>query len=294
MNLKIKNLFVLFLLCLGFINSYAQSFPKISIQGTLKNSNGAAAPNGENLITFRLYNQISGGAILWSEDATVDVNGGIYSHYLGSVTPLNASDFSSTLYLGVKVGNIELTPRTELSYAPYAFAVFETICSGSVGDVKHSILNPTQFAQANGSCWVPMDGRLITGSKLGILLGITNLPDGSGLFLRAQEFAGAANNDPDRTSSSQIATIQNHSYTAHNHSLNDPGHGHSFNDKFPSTVGSSYDVAGGRTYIDPNTNNLSSENNTTFNSFANISVVYSGQTETRPKNINAWIYVRIN
>ena len=119
---------------------------KISIQGTLKDAKGAAVADGDQTVTFKLYDVFAGGTELWTETATVKVTGGIYSHYLGVVTPLNAAIFSKTLYLGISVGGLQLDPRIEMTYAPYAFAVQEVVCSGAVGDVKYSILNPAQFA----------------------------------------------------------------------------------------------------------------------------------------------------
>jgi hypothetical protein len=204
---------------------------------------------------------------------------------------LNTSNFSSTLYLGVVVGTIELSPRTELTYAPYAFAVFDSECSGSLGDVKYSMLNPVQFALQNGACWVPMDGRNITGSNLGNLMNINSLPDGGGLFLRAQEFAGAADRDQGRTSNSPIAVVQDHAILSHGHSLSDPGHGHTFNDKWRQHAGENYTVGGP---VNLGSTSLISETNTTNNVSADISINFTGGTETRPINVNAWIYIRIN
>ncbi len=270
----------------------AQVSPRVSIQGTLKDANGAAAIDSTYNITFRLYHQATGGSILWTETASVEVTGGIYSHYLGSVVPLNTSDFTSTLYLGVVVGTIELAPRTELTYAPYAFAVFDSECSGALGDIKHSMLNPTQFAAENGDCWVPMDGRSIAGSTLSTLMGINNVPDGGGLFLRAQEFSGGADYDPNRTSSSPIAVFQDQSFTSHNHSISDPSHGHSFDDKWRKISDNNYPVAGSLTLSSSGT--YVSVMNSTNNAQTGISLNSAGGSETRPKNINAWIYIRIN
>jgi hypothetical protein len=185
----VTTLFVLSFLFPNFLT--AQVPPRISIQGTLKDANGSSVADGTYTVTFRLYNQESGGTHLWQEEAPVQVVGGIYSHYLGVVEPLVAANFANTLYLGVRVGAFELTPRTELTYAPYTFSAntaqfalqaAKVTCSGAVGDVKYSILNPTQFAQENGDCWVPMDGRNIAGSRLAIIRGVNTVPDVSGVF----------------------------------------------------------------------------------------------------------------
>ena len=93
--------------------------PGINIQGILRDATGKTLDDGQYSVSFRLYTVRTGGMPVWQETADVDVSGGIFSHNLGSVTPLNAGDFSTTLYLGVKTNNFELTPRTELTYAPY-------------------------------------------------------------------------------------------------------------------------------------------------------------------------------
>ena len=289
--------FSLFLLIMLAFASQAQAQnPKISIQGTLKTADGATVGDGTYNVKFRLYNAINAaeGAQLWEEAATVDVVGGIYSHYLGSITALNAADFATTLFLGVKVGSYELTPRTELSYSPYSFAVYSTICSGALGDIKHSILNPTQFAAVNGACWVPMDGRSIVGSNLNALVpSMTNVPDGSGLFIRSQEFNGTPNNyDPNRDHTSPIATLQGEAVQTHGHNVSDPGHDHSYND---FRRGTTQVAAAESCCSDVGDNNGSDSGRTSGSDTTGISIPSTGNgPETRPKNLNFWVYIRIN
>jgi hypothetical protein len=237
---------LLYTLSLTFLSFFAGPFafgqssnPKISIQGTLKKASGEPVDDGYYRVTFKLYNDLTAGSVVWQETSdSVEVNGGIYSHSLGSVTALTTTAFMTTAYLGVKVGSYEMTPRTEITYAPYAFAVYSAICSGAVGDVKFSILNPTQFAAENGNCWVPLDGRSISGTKLNTYL--SSIPNAGGMFLRAQEFGGsygqnASNNDPDRTYSSTIATAQSDTYKSHNHSTSvstNGDHSHTYIDSY--------------------------------------------------------------
>ncbi|MDO8365984.1 MAG: hypothetical protein Q7T20_04240 [Saprospiraceae bacterium] len=287
----IVKIFVVFALTCAFTVQIIAQSPKISIQGTLKTADGNTVVDGTYNVTFRLYNVETGGTPLWFENATVDVIGGIYSHYLGSGTALNVADFATTLYMGVKVGNYELTPRTELSYSPYSFTTYSTVCSGAVGDIKHSILNPTQFAAVNGACWVPMDGRALASTdQLRVITGMLSVPDGSGLFLRSQEFSGGADNDPSRTSASAIATLQGEAVQLHNHGVNDPGHAHNYDDSNREQGGTSYFIAGGERFSGPIT---SSNQLTQFNT-TGISIQNAGGPETRPKNLNFWVYIRIN
>ena len=306
--------------CVVSVNLSAQA--KISIQGTLKDAKGAAAADGVQTVTFKLYNVTTAGTALWSETADVNVSGGIYSHYLGSVTPLNTSIFSNTLYLGVNIGALELSPRIELTYAPYAFAVQEVVCSGAVGDIKYSILNPTQFAAVNGACWIPMDGRSIAGSRLNTILpGLSEVPNGGGLFLRSQEFSNSTNHDPGRDSNTPIATFEDQATQTHQHSFsgttNTTGdHSHVIGLRLNNGSAAEIKELGG---FYPSGN--SSRNTTspmiaasdrtgegTVHDFdignsGNHSHTISGGTgdnngfngpETRPKNLNFWIYIRIN
>ncbi len=308
---------LLALACLFAVPLQAQNNPKISVQGTLKTANGVTVADGSYDVTFNLYNVTSGGTALWSEDASVEVVGGIYSHYLGTSTPLKPADFAGTLYLGVKVGNYELVPRTELSYAPYAFSVAnaqsalsanEVVCSGAVGDVKYSILNPTEFAKVNGNCWIPMDGRSISGSKL-TQHGVSSIPNAGGLFLRAQEFSNSSDNDPDRNSNSSIATVQSDDFKKHNHgSIQDRYISKVETKKDPTNYGAgTIDVPAGGSWtsqVSGSPGYLWTGDNDDgggdtygidfYGTNASHSTSDTGHTETRPKNINLYIYIRIN
>lgn len=286
-------LFIVFALACAFSVRLSAQNPKISIQGTLKTASGASVSDGPQTVTFRLYNVEIGGTHLWEETASVDVVGGIYSHYLGSVTPLNSGDFATTLYLGVRIGSYELTPRSELSYSPYAFSVYTTVCSGAVGDVKYSILNPTQFALANGACWVPMDGRaLAVTDQLRSQFGLTNVPDAGGLFMRSQEFSTSADYDPSRTSASPIGAFQDQAVQSHNHGVNDPGHSHGYTDTRQN--GGAGDKCGCAGQSSPASQGTIDDNETSSGSGTGVSIQNAGGPETRPRNLNLWAYIRIN
>ncbi|RMF01021.1 MAG: tail fiber domain-containing protein [Bacteroidetes bacterium] len=124
-----KNSFLLFLVLLGLVcldgQVWAQGTPKISIQGILRDANGGAVQDGRYEVTFDLYDTVDGDNSVWTEVDSVDVVNGIYSHQLGSVQTLDAGDFTSARFLGVRVGDVTLPLRRELPYSPYAFAVNE-------------------------------------------------------------------------------------------------------------------------------------------------------------------------
>jgi hypothetical protein len=278
----------------------------------LKDANGKAVADGTQDIIFKLYTQESGGIAAWEEPQSINVFGGVYSTHLGKTVSLeNLSWGTNTYFVGVTVQGTELTPRTELTFAPYSLGspradVANTvICSGAVGDIKYSILNPTQFATVNGNCWVPMDGKTIIGSKLATITNMITLPDGGGLFLRSQEFSGSFNHDPDRSSTTAIASMQEQAFKEHNHNHNITATGNT------STNGAhSHGYDRTSEYIDYNDDGSShgnpnaTENGTqttvagdhshNLNITVNGGITNAGGTETRPKNLNFWIYIRIN
>lgn len=110
----------------------------LSIQGTVKNSDGTAAANGKYSIKFSLYTTESGGTPVWTETQDqVQVTGGVYSALLGASNPLNAA-FDRVYYLGVAVdGGAEWVPRARLSSSPYALSLVGTgnvfPSSGAIG-----------------------------------------------------------------------------------------------------------------------------------------------------------------
>jgi hypothetical protein len=276
--------------------------PGVNIQGILRDVTGKTVDDGQYSVTFKLYPVKTGGTSVWQETADVNVTGGIYSHNLGSVNQLDADNFNTTLYLGVKLNGFELTPRTELTYAPYTFAVARALkvaCSGALGDIKYSILNPTEFAAVNGDCWVPMDGGALgTSSRLRQVLGITSVPDGSGLAIRAQEFTGGQDNDPDRTPNSPIATLQSSEIKSHTHSLGFAGtHTHDFL-RYLVTYGT---VSQSEAVLE----NYGSSGNDQGQFIFYDRVLPGGQhthyihpaggsENVRQKNLNFWVYIRVN
>lgn len=108
---------------LGFGASlYAQA--TLSLQGILKKANGAALEDGTYSIKFNIY-AVDGtpAGILWTEtNPSVELNGGIYSVFLGEIQPLSLA-FDQEYELGIQLGSQEMTPRVKLTSAPYALAL---------------------------------------------------------------------------------------------------------------------------------------------------------------------------
>lgn len=289
------------------LTANAQKTRRVSFQGLLRDASGKAVADGKQSIIFKLYSVPVGGAAEWTDTQDVNVFGGVCSTHLGSGTnPIEGLDWGAkTYYVGVTVQNIELTPRTELTFAPYSIGTpkaQEVVCTGAVGDIKHSLLNPTQFAAANGSCWVPMDGRaLATTDKYRQVTGLTTLPDAGGLFFRGQEFSNSPNNDPDRTTATAIGTFQDQALMSHTHAstLAAGGrHAHSYNSPKTLFTNSSTLLTNLRLSNFPadyaNYRDYTLTTNTNPNHTHTITIANVGGVETRPKNLNFWVYIRIN
>ena len=295
----------------------AQNNFKISVQGTLKDPNGLAVDDGQQSITFRLYDQAQGGNVVHEETADVQVRGGVYSYLLGTNAQLEPEDFNGTLFLSLEINGNELFPRTEMTYSPYSLSVSTAqqairltsgteTCSGSVGDIKYSILNPTQFANENGDCWVPMDGRGIAGTKLANNYGWSSVPDMSGLFIRAQEFAGGADYDTDRTSNSSVGEYQadDNKRHSHGHSLGTSGaggHSHTFTQyswhrSFKGENGTDAERTIVRGTSGTNISSLNRSTSSVPNHSHSItgSISNSGGDEARPRNRNFYVYIRVD
>lgn len=96
----------------------------IPYSGQLADDQGAAL-TGSHSLTFRLYDAVTGGTLVWSETHAVTVSNGYFSVELGAVggIPLDSTIFDgSDRFLEVQVdGGTPLSPRK--SILPVAYAV---------------------------------------------------------------------------------------------------------------------------------------------------------------------------
>ncbi len=159
-------------------NVLAQTSPTISYQGTLQN-NGSAL-NGIDTLKILIYSVETGGSPIYSETQAVSVANGVFNMAIGSVTPLLPTlDFTRQYYLAVSVnGAPELSPRSEVSFAPYAFRALNadtasyastaTIAKGVSGGVVTNIngfYGPLTLSGANGITIANSVGNLTIGNN---------------------------------------------------------------------------------------------------------------------------------
>jgi len=189
----------------------------INFQGILKDSAGKPI-NGTVNLTFSIYDSVSGGTARWSEVQNgVTVEAGIYSVQLGSVNPIDYSIFDgSTKYLGVKVGDEELTPRLPMISVPYAFRSETTNYATLSGTASSAAYVKGQVsAEASGNDYA----LFVNGGKIGIKTG-ANMCMGTGIIPSSGPNAGKGiiNNTMVTSSSIILLTVGHAAYPAQNSS----------------------------------------------------------------------------
>jgi hypothetical protein len=101
----------------------AVSIPRtMNFQGKLTDSTGGVR-NGDFSMTFRIYDQATGGTLIWTEDHTagnrVHVTAGLFNVLLGRLTPITGLPDSS--FLEMEVEGEVVAPRVSLASSPYSF-----------------------------------------------------------------------------------------------------------------------------------------------------------------------------
>ena len=130
----------------------------VNFQGSLTDSQSTPLTGTHN-VTFSIYTMETGGAAIWQETQSVNVQNGLFSVLLGSTTPLTADMFAGPMrWLGIKVGgDPEMAPRLRVASVPYAFKadmaamamqVVNLECAGCVdsGDLANNAVTSSKIA----------------------------------------------------------------------------------------------------------------------------------------------------
>lgn len=164
-------------------------------------------------------------------------------------------------------------------------------CTGTLGDIKYSVLTPEQFKNANGDCWILSDGRFIATSKLAIFGGMLQAPDYQGIFVRGMELKIENKQDKDRSRGYIIGDFQEDAIKEHKHDYLitrvDPSRAESVSLPIDRLT---WFFFGLRYYNVPDNH---TERAFRSRRFANRETEHSGSHETRPRNATAYIYLRI-
>jgi hypothetical protein len=115
--------FLCVLLALATATTAVADMPRtMSYQGVIKDGTGVPLVNKPVVLVFEIYDDASTGALVWGPEThseTTDQSG-VVSVVLGHDSPMNM-DFYLPYWLEVEVDGTTLTPRIELTAAPYAF-----------------------------------------------------------------------------------------------------------------------------------------------------------------------------
>lgn len=106
------------------VQIYGQIPRTISYQGVLCDATGKPKPDNSYEMTFRLYQDSSGGSAVWSEHKNLQVTRGLFHTMLGDAVIIPPSLlFDKPYWLAIQVGSEEeLTPRIPFSSVPFSFA----------------------------------------------------------------------------------------------------------------------------------------------------------------------------
>ena len=118
----------------------------LNYQGTLADAVGRPS-TGQFEMTFRLYDALSGGTLLWEEAQRnpVDVDEGNFSVVLGEVQRIGLN-FDSPLFLGIEIdGTGELVPRTQLTAVAYSLHAL-SVAEGALQAGSNVTIVPDQGA----------------------------------------------------------------------------------------------------------------------------------------------------
>lgn len=142
----------------------------LNYQGRMLLTSGAAvADSNSNNVAFALYTASTGGTAIWTESQSgVTTAAGLFNVQLGTVTSLGGLAWDQPYWLGINFnGNGEMTPRTSLTMAPYAFRA-------KVASVADSINAPLSLTGSGAASALYAHntgtglGILVTGSSVGL------------------------------------------------------------------------------------------------------------------------------
>ena len=142
-----------FLLCAGLalLATVAIAAPPqtINYQGYLTNPGGTPV-NANVVMTFKLYNAATAGAMVYSElQSSVLVANGTFNAVIGSVTPITLP-FDVPYWLTVTINaDGEMSPRQPLASSPYAFRAASLDSAATVAGSQ--ITGPINTATIVGS-----------------------------------------------------------------------------------------------------------------------------------------------
>ncbi len=113
----------------------AQSNPVVTMQGFLTDSTGRALPDGIYATKFRIYDDPTGGTLLWEESHDLILDHGLYDAFLGSNNPIDLS-FDRDYWLSVEVEGV--APQQPRLRVGHSFVSLKALKSDSSGFAENA------------------------------------------------------------------------------------------------------------------------------------------------------------
>lgn len=138
----------------------------MNYQGTLKDSDGDPL-HGEYNMTFRIYDDPTGGTEPWTEEHTkVSVVQGSFSVLLGDITPFPADLFSSPdRFIGVTVeGYGEMSPRGRIASVAYALTATNAVHATNADHATRATYLSAPDGEPIQAVYVDNDGKVGIGT----------------------------------------------------------------------------------------------------------------------------------
>ena len=159
--------------------------PVIAYQARLLDPvTGQPKVDGAYVMAFNLYSVAAGGAPLWGESKSVQVNKGLFSTLLGDTTALNVSLFNGQeLYLGITVGSDpEATPRQRIAHVAYAIYA-QTAAAATTANSANSASNADLLDGQDATAFARTEHQhdKFSGATTTPILSVTQSGDGIGL-----------------------------------------------------------------------------------------------------------------
>ncbi len=157
----------LMLLALMFPATLLAQVPqRLAYQSVVTDIEGHVVPDGAYAITFRLYDQPTGGEALFSEKQDLAVYNGITTTFIGMVERLNLP-FDKPYFLSVEVDGQPESERQALSSVPYSLTA-ASVADGAAVRSLSGLQDEVELIAGDGISIETKDNQLVISAKPGV------------------------------------------------------------------------------------------------------------------------------
>jgi hypothetical protein len=128
---------------------------------------GRPVTDSSYTVTFSLYADSLSATAEWSETAVIITRDGLFTHVLGSISPMAQSLFSdnATVFLESRIGDIVFSPRTRLVPVPYAYTAGNLTARDADDSLAVKLLNDAHklivFGAASSDTAIVFQGGVV-------------------------------------------------------------------------------------------------------------------------------------